>query len=102
MAAIPREASMLQRGDIVVERLTGNRAIVICIESPEEITCRFGDGRLEDRYLFELEPVRSLAESLASFVLSLVAGRPRGQSPPAVSGHVWPMLVRQAESPRAH
>ena len=40
---------MPQCGEIVVERLTGNRAMVIRVLSPEEVTCRFGDGRLEDR-----------------------------------------------------
>jgi len=49
---------MPQRGEIVVERLTGNRAIVIRVVSPEEISCRFADGRLEDRFTFELEPLR--------------------------------------------
>ena len=45
---------MLERGDIVVERLTGKRAIVIRVASPEEVTCRFADGRLEERFAFEL------------------------------------------------
>jgi len=49
---------MPQRGEIVVERLTGNRAIVIRVVSPEEVTCRFADGRLEDRFTFVLEPLR--------------------------------------------
>src|SRR5437016_13893257 len=52
------EVTMPQRGEIVVERLTGNRAIVIRVVSPEEVTCRFADGRLEDRFTFELEPLR--------------------------------------------
>jgi len=43
---------MPQRGEIVVERLTSNRAIVIRVVSPEEVTCRFADGRLEDRFTF--------------------------------------------------
>ncbi len=30
--------------------------MVIDVTSPEEVTCRFGDGRLEDRYVFELDP----------------------------------------------
>ena len=51
---------MPQRGEIVVERLTGNRAMVIEVVSPEEITCRFADGRLEDRFTFEVEPLLSL------------------------------------------
>src|SRR3989442_1611148 len=53
------EVSMPQRGEIVVERLTGNRAMVIHVVSPEEITCRFADGRLEDRFMFEVEPLLS-------------------------------------------
>ena len=56
------EVSMPQRGEIVVERLTGNRAMVIRVLSPEEVTCRFGDGRLEDRFTFELEPLLSLRD----------------------------------------
>src|SRR5438874_7604261 len=54
--------SMPQRGEIVVERLTGNRAMVIEVVSPEEITCRFADGRLEDRFTFEVEPLLSLRD----------------------------------------
>ena len=53
---------MLQRGEIVVERLTGNRAMVIRVVGPEEVTCRFADGRLEDRFAFELEPLLSLRD----------------------------------------
>jgi len=53
---------MPQRGEIVVERLTGNRAMVIEVVSPEEITCRFADGRLEDRFTFEVEPLLSLRD----------------------------------------
>jgi len=56
------EVSMPQRGEIMVERLTGNRAMVIRVLSPEEVTCRFGDGRLEDRFTFELEPLLSLRD----------------------------------------
>src|SRR5207245_9095050 len=41
--------AMPQPGDIVAERLTGNRAMVIRVLSPEEVTCRFGDARFEDR-----------------------------------------------------
>jgi len=66
----PMEVSMPQRGEIVVERLTGNRAMVIDVVSPEEITCRFGDGRLEDRFTFELEPLLSPFGSLVWFFLS--------------------------------
>src|SRR5437667_12886881 len=50
-----KRPTMLQPGDIVVERVTGNRAIVIRVVSPEETICRFGDGRFEERFAFELE-----------------------------------------------
>src|SRR5256885_3466272 len=53
---------MPQRGKIVLERLTGNRVMVIDVVSPEEITCRFADGRLEDRFTFEVEPLLSLRD----------------------------------------
>ena len=61
---------MPQRGEIVVERLTGNRLMVIDVVSPEEITCRFADGRLEDRFTFEVEPLLSPFGSLVWFFLS--------------------------------
>jgi len=53
---------MPQRGEIVVERLTGNRTMVIRVVGREEVTCRFADGRLEDRFAFELEPLLSLRD----------------------------------------
>src|SRR5436309_2164512 len=58
----PMEVTMLQRGEIVVERLTGNRTMVIRVVGREEVTCRFADGRLEDRFAFELEPLLSLRD----------------------------------------
>ena len=61
---------MPQPGDIVAERLTGNRAMVIRVLSPEEVTCRFGDGRFEERFTFELEQALSPLASLVSFVMS--------------------------------
>src|SRR5438034_10248116 len=64
------EVCMPQRGEIVVERLTGNRAMVIHVVSPEEITCRFADGRLEDRFLFEVEPLLSPFGWLVWFFLA--------------------------------
>ena len=86
---------MLHRGDIVVERLTGRRAIVIQAEGPEEVRCRFGDGRLDERYTFELERV----VPPLTWVLSLVAwpfAWQRYERPPAEVGErVRPMLVRQ-------
>ena len=83
---------MPQRGEIVVERLTGKRAIVINITGPDEVTCRFGDGRLEDRFVFELERVSSPLTWLGT-LLSPFTRSP--ESPPAVAGRVRPMVVRQ-------
>ena len=85
---------MLQRGDIVVERLTGKRAIVIQVTSPEEFTCRFGDGRLEDRFDFELEPALPLIPSLLSLIASIFSTAPRERPVAAVSERVRPLLVR--------
>ena len=47
------EVTLPQRGEIVVERLTGGRATVTRVVSPEEVACRVADGRLEDRFTFE-------------------------------------------------
>jgi len=95
-------ADMPQRGELVVERLTGNRAIVIRVESPEEVTCRFCDGRLEYRYMFELEPpptppLGSLISLLLSpfmLLLSPFLNRPRERT----SARVRPLLVRPPAS----
>src|SRR5207249_8304755 len=65
-----KRPTMLQPGDIVVERVTGNRAIVIRVVSPEETICRFGDGRFEERFTFELELPPSPLVSLLSFSVS--------------------------------
>ena len=74
---------MPQSGDIVVERLTGRRAMVI-EASDAEITCRFDDGRLEDRKAFEVEPPPSLLGSLLSAMWASVTGRGRDdRQPPA-------------------
>ena len=61
---------MPQPGDIVIERLTGDRAIVIRVVSPEEVICRFRDGRFEERFTFELERPPSPFGSLVSFLVS--------------------------------
>ena len=74
---------MPQRGEIVVERLTGNRTMVIEVVSPEEITCRFADGRLEDRFTFEVEPLLSPFGSVVWFVLSGFVSRWFRQGAPA-------------------
>ena len=55
----------LERGDIVVERLTGTRVIVISARpAADDVTVRFPDGRLEDRYTFELEQPQTIFDVL--------------------------------------
>jgi len=91
---------MPQRGEIVVERLTGNRLMVIDVVSPEEITCRFADGRLEDRFTFEVEPLLSPFGSLVWFFLSgFVSGWFRQGAPESVTDRL--RLVRPSESSRS-
>lgn len=83
----------LERGHIVIERLTGKRAIVIKIAGDDEVTCRFGDGRLEDRYAFELETSLTFVD----WLVSLAAAPFRTRSTehiPSVSERRRPMLVR--------
>jgi hypothetical protein len=92
------EEIMPQRGDIVVERLTGRRAIVIHVTGPEEFTCRFSDGRLEDRFAFELEPSPSSLASLLAFLLAPFVGRARENPPAPVGGRVRPLILRQDAS----
>src|SRR5204863_6452235 len=43
---LPERPTMLQPGDIVVERVTCNRATVTRVARPEETISRFGDGRI--------------------------------------------------------
>lgn len=89
---------MPKRGDIVIERLTGKRAIVIRSEG-EEVTCRFADGRLDERFVFELEATVPLVESLLSLFLSLFGPLARDRWPAAaVTDRVRPMLVRRFEA----
>ena len=88
---------MPQRGEIMVERLTGNRAMVIHVLSPEEITCRFADGRLEDRFTFEVEPLLSPFGAVVWFVLSGFVSRWFRQGAPA-SVTDRPRLVRPTAS----
>jgi len=59
----------LERGDIVVERLTGTRVIVISARpAADDVTVRFPDGRLEDRYTFELEQPQTIFDVLLGLV----------------------------------
>lgn len=83
-----------QRGDIVVERLTGKRAMVIEVRG-DQVTCRFGDGRLEDRYSFELERIVPFTGWLASLVSAPSWMRP-SERVPAIGDRKRPMLVRGA------
>jgi len=85
---------MLRRGEIVVERLTGKRAIVIKVVSPEEVTCRFGDGRLEERFTFELEPPLSPFGSLVSFFFASLLSRLYQSPATSVTAPPRPTLVR--------
>lgn len=89
---------MPQRGDIVVERLTGKRAIVIRIQGPEEVSCRFADGRIEDRFTFELEPAQAPMATLISLTLSMLGAGPRERLPANVADRLRPMLVRTTGS----
>jgi len=86
---------MLKRGDFVVERLTGKRAIVIHVSDDDEITCRFADGRLEDRFTFELETPGSLVDWLLALVTAPFVSRSRQASHGSVGGRVRPLIVRQ-------
>src|SRR6059036_1701919 len=90
--------TMPQRGDIVVERLTGKRAIVIHVTGPEEVTCRFADGRLEDRYTFELDPWMPFLNWLMSLVMSISLSTPRERPASAVNERVRPLLVRPSNA----
>jgi hypothetical protein len=85
---------MPKRGEIMVERLTGRRAMVIHVLNPEEVTCRFGDGRLEDRFTFELDTIPSLIEALVAFLVAPFVSRPR-ETPTVSPGRVRPLIVRQ-------
>jgi len=85
---------MPQRGDIVIERLTGKRAIVIRTVSLEEVTCRFADGRLEERFTFELEPPLSPVGLLLAFFGSSLLWWLRESPGGSISERPRPVLVR--------
>jgi len=88
---------MPKRGDIVIERLTGKRAIVIRIDG-DEVTCRYADGRLADRFVFELELAMPFVESVLSVFFSLfgVTSNRERWSPAGVAERGRPILVRPA------
>jgi len=86
----------LERGDIVVERLTGTRVIVInATPAADDLTVRFPDGRLEDRFAFELEQPQTLVDVLRELLtLSLLwPARAVEYGPRAVRSR--PQLLRQ-------
>jgi len=83
----------LERGEIVVERLTGTRVMIIHATA-DELTVRFPDGRLEDRFAFEVEQPQNLLGVLRDLLNPLawptraIEYGPRGVPP-------RPQLVRQ-------
>ena len=89
---------MPQPGDIVIERLTGDRAIVIRVVSSEEMICRFGDGRFEERFTFELEPPPSPLASLLSFFVSSFLSWFRQSPAASVTERPRPALARSRAS----
>src|SRR3989441_8604368 len=94
------EGTMLQRGEMVVDRQPGNGAMFLGVLGLEEVTCRFADGRLEDRFAFELEPLLSPLGSLVWFFLSGFVGRWFRQGPrAAVIDRV--RLARPSDSSRS-
>ena len=84
---------MPQRGDIVLERLTGKRVIVIKVAG-DEIMCRFDDGRKEERFAFELESPTSALGTLLSLIANLFRGRLR-EDASGVNERVRPLVLRQ-------
>ena len=84
----------LERGEIVVERLTGTRVMIIDATA-DALTVRFPDGRLEDRFAFEVEQPQTLLDVLRDLLaLSLVwPARAIEYGPRAVPPR--PQLVRQ-------
>ena len=84
---------MVERGDIMVERLTGRRAIVIDALGPEEVTCRFSDGRLEGRFTFELESLRSALNRLWSWIVSLFVAPSRPETVAVTPEGLWRLVM---------
>ena len=84
----------LERGEIVVERLTGTRVIIINATA-DELTVRFPDGRLEDRFAFEVERPQSFLEVLRDLLTTSLVWPTRAieYGPRAVPPR--PQLVRQ-------
>jgi hypothetical protein len=84
----------LERGEIVVERLTGTRVIIINATA-DELTVRFPDGRLEDRFAFEVEHPPTLLDVLRDLLSISLAWPARAveYGPRAVPPR--PQLVRQ-------
>jgi hypothetical protein len=94
---------LLRRGDIAIERLTGKRTMVIHVTGPDEVTCRFGDGRLEDRFVFELGPTPpTWMDTLFSLITSppflspFLGEGPKKRPPTHGSGAVRQRIARAA------
>ena len=82
-------------GDILIERLTGKKVMVIDVPQTDEVTCRFSDGRLEGRFICEVAiPQRSLLESFFSYAMTFFAAPQKTQLTP-VTTEGRPRLTRQ-------
>ena len=68
----------MEKGEIVIERLTG-RHVMLLEEVDNEWICRFGDGRQENRRVFEPAPsvLARVVELIAQIAgeLSIAFGR---------------------------
>jgi hypothetical protein len=89
---------MLRQGDILIERLTGRKVMVIDVPGPDAVTCRFSDGRLEERFTFEIDPPQhGLIDSMLSYARSLFVTPPKTR-PAEVNSGTRPRLARQSRS----
>jgi hypothetical protein len=94
---VSAEGNILRRGDIAIERLTGKKAMVIDVTGPDEVTCRFGDGRLEDRFTFELDVAGpSIWDSLFAYIKIPFLNATPKKRPAATANAPRPRLARQS------
>jgi hypothetical protein len=69
--------------------------MVIDVPAPDEVTCRFSDGRLEGRFMCEVAiPQRSLLESFFSYAQTFLFAPQRTQLT-SVTTEGRPRLARQ-------
>ena len=86
----------LERGDIAVERLTGTRVMIIhATPAADGLTVRFPDGRLEDRYAFELEQPQTIFDVLRDLVTLTITWPSRAIEYDPRAARSRPQLVRQ-------